>query len=72
MNTGISRASAATCHGWSGGGDDWSGVEGCCCGGNRHGCHSEMRAENQVEAPFGQRTSVGGFEKVSIRSVVCR
>ena len=28
--------------------------------------NGEMRAENQVQAPFGQRTSVGGFEKVSI------
>ena len=28
--------------------------------------NGEMRAENQeVQAPFGQRTSVGGFEKVS-------
>ena len=28
--------------------------------------NGEMRTANQVEALFGQRTSVGGFEKVSI------
>jgi hypothetical protein len=32
--------------------------------------NGEMRTANQVEALFGQRTSVGGFEKVSIKGPI--
>ena len=66
MNTSISEASMAICHMWIGVvaiGGVWMGATAAEIA-MVYNC--EMRAQNQVEAPFGQRTSVGGFEKVSI------
>ena len=57
----------AICHMWIGVvaiGGVWMGATGAAEIAMVYNC--EMRAQNQVEAPFGQRTSVGGFEKVSI------